>query len=175
MTYPNADGVEIGPKLVVEARSHLYFIEFLERANRAAATESDDQVVELSNPREKILHSRHRVRLPHARVARSPMAAAAPIALSGVRPVTQTCAPARYNSVAAANPMPEVPPTTTAFCSRSIPVSMVRNHPIRHAPRQHQNPVPCPLTNRCAPGSWAKENSPRGRRNAPTGFSRPAQ
>jgi hypothetical protein len=55
MTYPNADGVEIGPKLVVEARSHLYFIEFLERANRAAATESDDQVVELSNPREKIL------------------------------------------------------------------------------------------------------------------------
>jgi hypothetical protein len=50
------DGLEkIGPKLVVEAGSHLYFIEFLERANRAAATESDDQVVELSNPREKIL------------------------------------------------------------------------------------------------------------------------
>ena len=39
MTYSNADGVEIGPKLVVEAGSHLYFIEFLERANRAAATE----------------------------------------------------------------------------------------------------------------------------------------
>lgn len=55
MTYSNADGVEIGPKLVVEAGSHVYFIEFPERANRAAATESDDQVVELSNPREKIL------------------------------------------------------------------------------------------------------------------------
>jgi hypothetical protein len=53
--YSIADDVEIGPKLVVEAGSHLYFIEFLERANRAAATESDDQVVELSNPREKIL------------------------------------------------------------------------------------------------------------------------
>jgi hypothetical protein len=49
-------------------------------------------------------------------VARSPIAAAAAAALSGVRPVTQTCAPARRNSIAAARPMPEVPPMITAFC-----------------------------------------------------------
>jgi len=55
MTYSNADGIEMGPKLVVEAGSHLSFIEVLERANRAAAAEGDDQVVELSIPREKIL------------------------------------------------------------------------------------------------------------------------
>ena len=43
---------------------------------------------------------------------------------------------------------------------------MLRNHPIRHAPRQHQNRVPGPLTNRCAPGSWVKENSLAGTRLA---------
>lgn len=53
MTNSNADGVKIGPKLIVEAGAHLYLIEFLERANRAAAAESYDQVVELPNPREK--------------------------------------------------------------------------------------------------------------------------
>ena len=55
MTYAHADGVEIRPKLVVEAGSHLYLIEVLERANRAAATESDDQVVELPDPCKKSL------------------------------------------------------------------------------------------------------------------------
>ena len=60
------------------------------------------------------------------------MAAAAAMALSAVRPVTQTFAPARHNSIAAARPMPEVPPMTTAFCSSSISFSMLTeaSHPV---------------------------------------------
>jgi hypothetical protein len=70
--YSIADDVEIGPKLVVEAGSHLCLIEVLKRANRAAATESDDQMVELPNPCEKSLqfHGVARVyRMPRGSVA----------------------------------------------------------------------------------------------------------
>ncbi len=55
MTDSVADGVEIRPKLVVKAGSHLCLIQVFKRANRAAATESNDQVVELPNARKKSL------------------------------------------------------------------------------------------------------------------------
>ena len=122
--YSIADDVEIGPKLVVEAGSHLCLIEVLKRANRAAATESDDQMVELPNPCEKSLQFHGVARVYRMPEARSPILDAAAVALSGVRPINQTCVPARHNSMAAARPIPEVPPMTTAVCPSSIPLSM---------------------------------------------------
>jgi hypothetical protein len=122
--YSIADDVEIGPKLVVEAGSHLCLIEVLKRANRAAATESDDQMVDSPTLVKKacsFMASRASTACPEAR---SPILDAAAVALSGVRPINQTCVPARHNSMAAARPIPEVPPMTTAVCPSSIPLSM---------------------------------------------------
>ena len=146
LTYAHADGVEIRPKLVVEAGSHLYLIEVLERANRAAATESDDQVVELPT-RAKKACSFTASRASTARpVPRSPIAAAAAVTLSAVRPVTQTCAPARHNSIAAAKPMPEVPPTITAFCSSAYRSPCSWNHRAGTRPRSTTMAQPDKIT-----------------------------
>ena len=58
MTHSKTDGVEIRPKLVIETGSHLRLIEVFEGANRAGAAESDNQVIKLSNSREKSLQLR---------------------------------------------------------------------------------------------------------------------
>jgi hypothetical protein len=55
------------------------------------------------------------------------MARRTAMALSGVRPVTQRCAPARHNSIAAAKPMPEVPRRQLP----SAPQAYESSHPAR--------------------------------------------
>jgi anaerobic selenocysteine-containing dehydrogenase len=58
MTHSKTDGVEIRPKLVIETGSHLRLIEVFEGANCAAAAQSDNEVIKLSNSREKNLQLR---------------------------------------------------------------------------------------------------------------------